>query len=152
MENFESQLTPDSEVIDSVGFDGGPLDWRINAGLTWESPTDVYSLGWNAQYYHNYFVYTATADEFLVDQSTRRQGRTDIPAETYHDFFMVYRADADGWLGELLADSEIRLGIQNAFDKVPAALPSFSPTDGRFSAYGDNRLRRYTLSFRKSFN
>ncbi len=152
MEDFESQLTPDSEVIDSVGFDGGPLDWRINAGATWESPRDVWSLGWNAQYYHNYFVYTATASEFIVDQTTRRQGRADIPAETYHDFFVAYRANVDGWLGELLADTVIRLGVQNAFDKVPAAIPSVSPTDGRFSAYGDNRLRRYTLSFRKSFN
>ena len=152
MYEFESQLTPDSEVIDSVGFDGGPLDWRINAGLTWQSPSDVWSLGWNAQYYHNYFVYTATADQFVVDQATLRQGRADIPAETYHDFFVVYRPNVEGWLGELLADSDIRLGIQNAFDKVPTALPSLSPTTGRFSLYGDNRLRRYTLSIRKSFD
>ena len=152
MDEFESQLTPDSEVIDSVGFDGGPLDWRINVGLTWKSPSNVWSLGWNAQYYHNYFVYTATASKFIVDQSTLRQGRANIPAETYHDFFMVYRVNIGGWFSELLADTEIRLGIQNAFDKVPAALPSFSPADGRFSAYGDNRLRRYTLSLRKHFN
>ena len=152
MRGLKSQLTPDSAVIDSVGFDGGPLDWRINAGLTWQSPSDVWSLGWNAQYYHSYFVYTATASELVVDQSTLRQGRADIPAETYHDFFMVYRANAGGWLGDLLADTEIRLGIQNAFARVPTALPSFSPTNGRFSAYGDNRLRRYTLSLRKNFN
>ena len=152
MYGLKSQLTPDSAVIDSVGFDGGPLDWRINAGLTWQSPSDVWSLGWNAQYYHSYFVYTATASEFVVDQSILRQGRADIPAETYHDFFMVYRANAGGWLGDLLADTEIRLGIQNAFARVPTALPSSSPTDGRFSAYGDNRLRRYTLSLRKNFN
>ncbi len=151
MSEFESQLTPDSEVIDSVGFDGGPLDWRLNAGLTWESPRGLWSLGWNAQYYHDYFVYTATASDFVVQQSTLRQGRADIPAETYHDFFAVYRFGTDSWLGEFFADSELRIGIQNAFDKKPSALPSFSPTDGRFSAYGDNRLRRFTVSLRKSF-
>lgn len=152
MREFESQVTPESDVIDSVGFDGGPLDWRINAGLTWVSPGDEWTLGWNAQYYHNYFVYTATSSDFVVEQTTRRQGRADIPAETYHDFFAVYRPGSTGGrLGDLFANTEFRLGIQNAFDKIPTALPGFSPTDGRFSAYGDNRLRRYTLSLRKSF-
>lgn len=152
MREFESQLTPESDVIDSVGFDGGPLDWRINAGLTWESSDNDWTLGWNAQYYHNYFVYTATASDFNIDQMTLRQGRADVPAETYHDFFAVYRPGSmGGELGALLADTEFRFGIQNAFDKIPTALPGFSGTDGRFSAYGDNRLRRYTLSVRKSF-
>ena len=149
---FESQVTPESDVLDSIGFDGGPLDWRINAGLTWESPSDEWTLGWNAQYYHNYFVYTATASDFTIEQTTRRQGRADIPAETYHDLFAVYRPRSmGGALGGLLADTEFRLTVQNAFDKIPTALPGFSPTDGRFSAYGDNRLRRYSLSVRKSF-
>ena len=152
MFNVEERATPDSEVVDRVGFDGGPLGWRANFGFNWDSPGSIWSLGWNAQYYDSYYVYPATASEFIIEQNTRQQGSAKIPSETYHDFFAVHRLTAlDGAFSGLFENLDIRFSIQNVFDKTPTIRPGFSPTQGRFSPYGDNRLRRFTLSLRKNF-
>ena len=150
MLELTSQLTPDSEFVDSVGFNFAPLAWRGNAGLTWDSPDGAWSLGWNAQYYDSYFVFGATSGPGTIDLQTRLHGREKIPSEIYNDFFAVYRPSASaGNLAGLLENLEIRFGIQNAFNKIPATRPGLSPTAGAFSAYGDNRLRRFTIQVRK---
>lgn len=147
---LSSQLTPDSEVVDMVGFNFTPLAWRGNAGLTWDSPDGAWSLGWNAQYYDSYFVFGPTSGQGTIDLQTRLHGREKIPSEIYNDFFAVYRPSAStGNLAGLLENLEIRFGIQNAFNKIPATRPGLSPTAGAFSAYGDNRLRRFTIQVRK---
>ena len=149
---LSSQLTPDSETVDIVGFDFSPLEWRGNGGITWHSPDGTWSLGWNAQYYDSYFVFGATAAQGTIDLQTRLHGREKIPSETYHDFHAAWRPGGlTGRVGGLLEDLEVRFGIQNAFNKIPAARPGLSPTDGAFSAYGDNRLRRFTVALRKGF-
>ena len=150
--SVEQQLTPDSEIVDNVGFDNLPLAWRGNAGLTWNDPSGDWTVGWNAQYYDSYFVYAPTSTEFIIDQAVTQQGAERISSEIYHDFFIRHRLSVfDGQAGGLLENMEFRFGIQNAFNKIPATRPGFSPTDGRFSVYGDNRLRRFTVSLRKSF-
>ncbi|MCG8370546.1 MAG: TonB-dependent receptor, partial [Proteobacteria bacterium] len=152
MFGVEQQFTATSEPIDQVGFDNGPLEWRANFGLTWTSPRSVWLLGWNAQHYDSYRVYGADSSDAIIEQSVLRQGAESIPSETYHDLFLkLYPDELDGMAGGLLEGVEVRVGIQNAFDKVPEARASFSPTDGRFSVYGDNRLRRFTLSLSKQF-
>ena len=55
------------------------------------------------------------------------------------------------FVGDLLADSEISFGIQNLLDRSPPILASTSPSSTGYSTYGDPRLRRYTVSFRKNF-
>ena len=150
--SVQQQLTPESDIVDNVGFDNLPLAWRGNAGLTWNDPSGDWTVGWNAQYYDSYFVYSPTSTQFIIDQAIAQQGAERISSEIYHDFFVRYRLSAfDGQAGGLLENMELRFGIQNAFNKIPGTRPGFSPTDGRFSVYGDNRLRRFTVSLRKSF-
>ncbi len=150
--SVEQQLTPDSDIVDNVGFDNTPLAWRGNAGLTWNDPSGDWTVGWNAQYYDGYFVYSPTSTQFIIDRAVTQQGADKISSEIYHDFFIRHRFSAfDGQAGGLLENMELRFGIQNIFNKIPATRPGFSPTDGRFSVYGDNRLRRFTVSLRKSF-
>lgn len=150
--SVEQQLTPDSDILDNVGFDNLPLAWRGNAGLTWNDPSGDWTVGWNAQYYDSYLVYSPMATQLIIDEAVLQQGAERIPSEIYHDFFVRYGLSAfDGQAGGLLENMELRFGIQNAFNKIPATRPGFSPTDGRFSVYGDNRLRRFTVSLRKSF-
>lgn len=148
----EQQFTDTSDVIDRVGFDNGPLAWRANYGLTWDDPSGAWTVGWNAQFYDDYFVYGANSDDVIIEQSVMRQGAEKIPTETYHDFFVKHRfGGRDGAAGGVLENLELRLGVQNAFNKIPATRAGFTPSDGRFSVYGDNRLRRFTASLRKSF-
>ena len=75
-----------------------------------------------------------------------------IPRQVYHDLIATYRFDAASpFAGGMLANSEISFGIQNLFDKSPPILASTSPVSSGYSTYGDPRLRRYSISFRKNF-
>ncbi len=146
------QFTETSDVVDRVGFDNGPLEWRANFGLTWTSPASAWMLGWNAQHYDSYLVYGAGSSDAVIDQSVLRQGAESIPSETYHDLFLKLDLDAFyATAGGVFEGLEMRVGVQNAFDKVPEVRAGFSPTDGRFSIYGDNRLRRFTVNLSKQF-
>ena len=148
-DRVERQVLPDSPLVDRVGFDDGPLEWRANFGLTWDSPKSDLSLGWNAQYYDDYLVYGVSDTESAIEQAVRQHGRTTVPSQIFHDFSLTYRPNIDQ-LGWVLEDTEIRLGIQNVFDEEPFVRPSAS-TRGLYSSYGDARMRRYTVSVRKSF-
>lgn len=146
------QFTAMSDAVDRVGFDNGPLEWRANFGLTWTSPRRVWMLGWNAQHYDRYRVYGADSSDLMIRQAVLRQGAETIPSETYHDFFIEFDLDAlHATTSDLFAGLEMRIGIQNVFDKAPATRAGFSPADGRFSVYGDNRLRRFTVNLSKRF-
>ena len=148
----EQQLTETSDPIDRVGFDNSPLSWRANFGLTWDDPSGAWTLGWNAQYYDSYKVYSSGSNDATIDASVRRHGSDSISAETYHDIFVQHRFDVTNQtFGGALENLELRVGIQNVFDKSPETRPGFAPTDGRFSIYGDNRLRRFTVGIRKGF-
>ena len=148
MFGVEQQFTETSDPVDRVGFDNGLLEWRANFGLTWTSPRDSWALGWNAQYYDDYLVYGADASDITIEQSVLREGSESIPSEVYHDLFLnLYLGQFAG----MLEDLQVRVGVQNVFDKEPESRAGFSPTDGRFSVYGDNRLRRFTVSLSKQF-
>ena len=146
------QFTPASDVVDRIGFDNGPLEWRANFGLVWTSPRRAWMLGWNAQHYDSYRVYAADSSDLVIRQAVLRQGAGTIRSETYHDLFLKFDLDAfPATTSDVFAGLEMRIGIQNVFDKAPATRAGFSPTDGRFSVYGDNRLRRFTVNFSKRF-
>ena len=148
-ERVERQILPESPLVDRVGFDDGPLEWRANLGVTWESPSSNLALGWNAQYYDDYLVYGVTATDSQIDEEVRQHGRDKVPSQLFHDVTLTYRLDSE-LLGGVLSDTEFRIGIQNLFDEEPFIRPS-EATNGRYSSYGDARLRRYSVSVRKSF-
>ena len=148
----ESQVLPTSDVIDRTGFSDGPLEWRGNIGLDWSG--ESLSFGWNAQFFDSYTVYSSTASDPIAENATLTQGTDTVPSQIYHDMYARYRFEkTEG----VLANSEVLFGIQNIFNEDPPILaatgslfiPVVNPRG--YSPYGDPRLRRYTLSFRKSF-
>ncbi len=148
---FANRALPIVAVADSVGFDGGPLKLRGNAGLDWDR--GPLTLTWNAQYYNDYYVYTATSSAPSIAAAILNQGAATIPRQMYHDFGATYRFDAaTGFGGGLLANTQVSVGIQNVFGKVPPILAATSVNALTYSTYGDPRLRRYTISIRKGFN
>jgi outer membrane receptor protein involved in Fe transport len=154
--HYRNQILPTSAVVDRVGFTNGPLKLRGNMGVDWSKGR--WTVGWNSQYYDSYLIYTALALPLSSSQANARatsilnQGSDTVPNQIYHDLVTTYQfASGQGFLGGLLADAEISCGIQNIFDKSPPILASTSPIAAGYSTYGDPRLRRYSLSFRKSF-
>lgn len=148
-ERVERQVLPETPLLDRVGFDDGPLEWRANFGLTWESPSSDLSLGWNAQYYDSYLVYGVNDTQRDIDQEILQHGRTTIPSQVFHDVTLTYRPDIERF-SRILDGTEVRLGIQNLFDEEPFIRPD-ERSRGRYSSYGDARMRRYSISVRKSF-
>lgn len=147
--HYKNQILPTSPVVDSVGFDGAPLEWRGNIGVDWQA--GPWTLGWNAQYYDSYFVYSASGSAETNATATLNQGSAVIPSQIYHDLTASYRFRDSAYFAQgLLAGAEISLGIQNVFDEIPPILATAS-TGGGYSTYGDPRLRRYTLSARVRF-
>ncbi len=148
--HYLNQAIPASPVNDSVGFSGGTLEWRGNLGVTWDrGPLEV---SWNAQYFDSYYAFSSTASQGSIDSAVLNQGSDTIPSQLYHDVLATYRFDsATSWARGLFADTEISVGIQNLFDKSPPILALTNTTGAGFSTYGDPRLRRYSISIRKSF-
>src|SRR5690606_10368906 len=131
------------------GFNNGPLKWRGNVGMDWEN--GPLALSWNAQYYDSYLAYTATASAASAASTVLSQGSASIPDQIYHDLIAMYRFDRAGPRSRgILDNSEISVGIQNLFDKSPPIIASGFISAG-YSTYGDPRLRRYSISWRKSF-
>ena len=148
---LDRQFAPGSTFSNSAGYNLGVLEWRGNGGVTWQD--GPWTVGWNAQYYHSYFVYSATSTDAVIAAAVLNQGSARIPSQTYHDLVVTHRfADAEGAAGGVLSGTEWSLGIQNVFDKTPPILASISsaPTSA-YSLYGDGRMRRFTLTVRKHF-
>lgn len=145
---FERQIIPSTPTVDNVGFADGPLEWRGNLGANWHA--GPWTLGWNAQYYDSYVLYSADTLDPFRDLAVARQGSDTIPSQNYHDLFVRYRFDDNSRFRDtLLASTELQIGILNAFDESPPIIA----TDGigGYSALGDPRLRRYSIQVRSSF-
>jgi iron complex outermembrane recepter protein len=128
-----------------AGYADGPLSWRGNIGLDWTK--GPLSIGWNMQFYDNYFIYGARDSADLRALLALNQGSERIPSQTYHDLLIGYRFEEKG---TLLGGSEISFGVQNLFNQQPPVIASISDL-GVYSTYGDPRLRRYSIAIRKSF-
>src|SRR5690606_14491443 len=134
------QVLADSPRVDSVGYSSGVLKWRGNAGLSLER--QLWSAGWSMQYYDSYLVYTATASATTAQTARLNQGSDTIPRQLYHDLFFKFH---------LPSSSELMIGIANVLDCSPPILATSSLQGRGYSTYGDPRLRRFTVTFRKSF-
>ncbi len=146
--HLRRQILPDAQPVDSVGFNGGVLEWRGNGGLTWDRGS--WAASWSFQYYDDYLVYQADATPEFATLSSAGQGSDTIPRQIYHDLHLRYRFGEQPQFGGLLRDAEILVGIQNIFDTLPPIIATSSPFGG-YSVYADPRLRRYSLTLRKNF-
>jgi outer membrane receptor protein involved in Fe transport len=143
---FVRQISFSQAALNGVGYADGPLEWRGNAGFDWNS--GGWALGWNAQYYDSYRLcpIAFAANCSLWSDGILAQGTEKIRSQIYHDLYLKYKFGKDrGFLP--LANTEIAIGIQNVFDKRPPILTQ----EPYYSPYGDPRLRRFTLTLRKSF-
>jgi outer membrane receptor protein involved in Fe transport len=148
--HLTQQVLADSPMTELVGYSGGPLKWRGNAGLTWDRA--AWTAGWNMQYYDGYHVYNANAAPVVRDNAVLNQGSDRIPRQMYHDLFLRYRFDGGtAFASGLLANSQIMLGINNVLDTRPPVVATISPSGNGYSGLGDPRLRRYSISLRKDF-
>lgn len=147
--HLKRQLLPALPVIDSVGFEGGPLEWRASAGLSWTR--GAWIAGWNTQYFNSYYVYTSDASDGTRTSQTLSQGSATVPHQIYHDVFARYRFGESAVLGVgPLVNLEITLGIRNVFNEDPPILATTGSTGG-YSRYGDPRLRTYMLAAKLAF-
>ncbi len=149
--HFEQQATPESDVVDQVGYSNGPLKLRANAGLRWSR--GALSLGWNMQYYDASRVYSTTASTSRRNATVRGQGSEWISTQTYHDVFGRYRFErSPSFAHGLLQNTELLISVQNVFNHSPPILASASSYFvAGYSTEGDPRLRRYSIAITKRF-
>jgi outer membrane receptor protein involved in Fe transport len=127
--------------VEYAGFYDGPLKWRANAGMV--VTLDRLELGWNVQYYGPYSVRSADpGSDAVSDLRIHRQGAGRVPAQIYNDLSLSYRLPDRG----AMSGVELRAGMQNVFDAHPPAIAD--PLNG-YSAYGDPRLRRFSIALNK---
>ena len=144
------QLLPDDPEGNSVGLMNGPLRWRGNVGLTWNK--GPWTADWNAQYYDSHKIYSFDQVFYgYEDESIANQGTDTVPSQVFHDLFVRHRFGESTALGGLLKNVDLLLGIKNVFDKSPAIINEFDGGRAGYSFFGDPRLRRFTLTLRKSF-
>lgn len=134
---FNSTMQP----IDSVGFSDGPLSWRANVGITWAFGS--WTTGWNAQFYDDYLVYASSAPTAQIPTFTMIQGSAKIRSQTYHDLFV--RHIFEDRLGSIFRGMELGVGVQNVLGQRPRIIAAQG-----YSTYADPRLRRFTLTLRRS--
>ena len=135
---------PGEPSVDRAGFSEGPLKWRANAGVDWQSGS--WSAGWNTQIYGSYRVCESFLTAFTCGQKETWQGGRKIRSQNYSDIYVSYAFKTGG----ILADSNIRIGIQNLFNQKPPTVASGVDQTG-YSSFGDPRLQRFTLALRKHF-
>jgi len=147
--HLQKQLLTDSPVVEYMGFNDGPLEWRGNTGITWDR--GAWSLGWNMQYYDSYPVYSTTSTLTARNTARLNQGSWFIPHQIYHDLSFKYRIDDAPRWGGLFANSQVLVGISNVFDTEPPLILYLTGSGFTTARYGDPRLRRYSISLRKNF-
>lgn len=81
------------------------------------------------------------------------QGSEWIPSQSYHDVIVTYKLSGHGkWAGRLWGDSVFAVGVQNVLNDSPPIIASTITTlVPGYSTYGDGRLRRYSISLKRSF-
>jgi outer membrane receptor protein involved in Fe transport len=148
---FVEQLAnPTVTASGSYGIGSGLAKFKGNLGLDWNRGR--FMAGWFAHYVGPYNIGSIYGLGAPNQYGSGGIGGW-IPGQIYHDVYVGYstgRAGAgDHWWNRALANSTIRLAVDNVFDQ-------FAPYDGNggapgfYSYYGDIRLATYILSFKKS--
>lgn len=142
---LSQQVAPNAELLNSVGFQGEPVEWRGNLGLFWTR--GPISASWNALYYGSYTIYAQIfeTNEFLHpfrDRIVLEEGRDTVDSQIYHDVTVLY---------SFKNDLDLRVGIKNLFEEDAGARASVNATSGRGHAFTDPRYRTYSVAVRKQF-
>lgn len=147
--HLQRQTDPTSAFVELAGYSGGILERRGNAGASWQR--GPWEIGWNTQYFDSYYRYSSIASAASIAASILNQGAAKVRSQTYHDLSVRYRFDESSTLlSGALNNTEVMLSLQNVFDEEPPVLAT-TGTNSYYSAYGDPRLRRFSLTVRKQF-
>lgn len=143
------QISVAAPALNYTGNNNGPLEWQGNGGFDWQLGSAT--ISWNTQFYNSYNVYATTdprttAGANAIAAAVRFQGARRIPRQAYSDLFVSYDFKS-GWMNGM----RISAGVQNVFNKKPPVIAITSYGASGYSTYGDPRLRRFSLSLRKSF-
>jgi hypothetical protein len=144
--HYKTQFAPDSLLIENVGYtSSSPLKFKANFGLSWSR--GAWSAGWAGRYFDSYFIINpaiASATNAAIIASQGNGGR--VTSQSYHDLYGAFRLDSGAF--DLLSSAEVRVGVQNVFDK----LPPIEAGPGRgYSQYADPRLRSYYVTLKMAF-
>jgi outer membrane receptor protein involved in Fe transport len=103
-------------------------------------------VGWTVRYFDSYYL---TQDHTIL----AIQGSATVPSQLYHDLFGSYRwpSATSERSDRLLANTELRFGAHNVFNKEPPLDLAASGGELYFSPYGDPRLANYYVSVSKHF-
>ncbi|PSJ43331.1 TonB-dependent receptor [Allosphingosinicella deserti] len=127
----------------------GALKWRGRAGVEWER--GPFWIGLDGQYYGRYRITPAVpATGSDAEGIVRLQGAEYVEAQAYVDLAAAYRFSPNA-LGR--GSLELRLGVQNLFDRSPPIVTTVEEpfyTETGYSLLGDPRQRRFnaTLEYR----
>ena len=147
---FGRRTIPGTNIVESAGYNAGPLKWKGNAGIHWDN--GPWSAGINAQYYDSYFVYPAGSSAASISLAELNQGSSKIPSQVYVDANIGWRFNnRQAASAGLLSNLEVSLSIQNLLDKRPPIEATALPNGFGYSTYGDPRLRNFRLTIRRSF-
>lgn len=145
--HYRTQVLASDPVVDSVGITRNfPLKFKANAGLTWQYRH--LKGGWTTRYFNSYQVALNPATTGAA--TVANQGGLRVPSQVYHDVFVGYAFDrGNARLNRILADAEIRIGVNNVFNTKPP----FDAGDSSYyySPYGDALLANYYVSLSKKF-
>ncbi|MGY2735076.1 TonB-dependent receptor [Sphingomonas sp. UYP23] len=133
------QASPDAPSVETVGYNGGPLEWRANGGIEWTGRG--FGLGIDGQYYAGYKVQDLANDLIYIPDL---QGSPIIPAQLYFDLDASWHLPLHGRVGPL-RDAILRFGVSNVLNHAPPTVVGQFGGPG-YSFYGDPRLRRISLS------
>jgi outer membrane receptor protein involved in Fe transport len=145
---LQRTLFPGATSQNYIGLQDGPRKWQGSFGMDWTQ--GPWTLAWDAQYTDafspcgSYFIGTPQCAVL-----TGYQGRNHLSAQLYNDVNVRYVfAQSDHAWGRMLDGAEINLGIQNVFNEEP---PVYGIPNVNYTATGDPRLRRFTLTLREHF-
>lgn len=145
------QTTAQGAALNYAGNRDGPLRWQGNTGFDWQM--GKLNVQWNTQVYSSYNIYntadpSTTSGAAAIASAIALQGERKVPVQSYSDLFLGYDfGDSTGVLNGV----RLSAGIQNIFDKTPPVVAITTYRASGYSTYGDARLRRFTISLRKSF-
>jgi outer membrane receptor protein involved in Fe transport len=145
------QLLSGGAALNYSGNRDGPLEWQGNAGFDWT--LGKLGVRWNTQFYDSYNIFSTNDPNVAsgaasIANAIALQGTRRIPSQSYSDLHVSYDFQDTGGV---LSGLRISAGVQNIFDKKPPVVAIQSYTQAGYSTFGDPRLRRFTISIKKSF-
>lgn len=147
---FAAQPVPNVAWVNSAGYSGGPLKRRGNAGATISAGS--WTGGVNIQFFDKYLIYSATAIPSQIATAVLSQGSEFVRSQHYTDVFVRYNfSGGDSKLSWLTRGVSLQVTVQDLFNTEPPLVAGIGAAGG-YSGYGDARLRRFSITFRKEFS